>query len=55
MGPNLRFVLRTGRVSVAIPKLVHLSWYGLAGEVQLDRDKLYRTRQVLNRQGFLCL
>jgi hypothetical protein len=32
MGPNLRFVLGTGRVSVAIPRLVHLSWYGPAGE-----------------------
>jgi hypothetical protein len=24
-----------------------------AGKVQLDRDQLYRTRQALDRQGFL--
>ena len=29
------------------------SWYRPAGKVQLDRDQLYRTRQVLGRAGFL--
>src|SRR5271154_3984708 len=66
-------MLRTGRVSVVIRRLVHHSWYGPAGErlswagtswkgsagqepagkAQLDRDQLYRTRQVLDRKGFL--
>ena len=66
-------MLRTGRVSVAIRRLVHVSWYGPAGErlswagaswkgiagqgpageAQLDRDQLYRTKQALDRQGFL--
>ena len=29
------------------------SWYRPAGKVQPDRDQLYRTRQVLDRKGFL--
>jgi hypothetical protein len=46
-------VLRTGRVSVVIRRLVHHSWYGPAGKAQLERDQLCRTRQVLDREGFL--
>jgi hypothetical protein len=34
-------LLCTGRVSVAIRRLVHHSWYGPVGEVQLDRDRLF--------------
>ena len=26
-----------------------------AGKAHLDRDQVYRTRQVLDRQGFLCV
>jgi hypothetical protein len=38
-------MLRVGRVSVAIRKLVQLSWYGLAVETQLG---------VANRSRFDC-
>jgi len=31
-------LLRIGRVSVAIHRLVRLNWYGPAEETQLDRD-----------------
>jgi hypothetical protein len=41
------------RVSVAIRRPVYLSWYRPVGEAQLGRDQLYRTRQVLDRQGSL--
>src|SRR2546423_941885 len=37
-------LLRTGRVSVAIRRLVHLSWYRPAGETQPGRNQLKRYR-----------
>jgi hypothetical protein len=41
-------VLRVGRVSVAIRRFIHHSWYEPAGQ-----GPAIRTRQVLDRQGFL--
>jgi hypothetical protein len=60
---NPTSLLRTGRVSVVIRRLVHHSWYELAGERLswagtswkglAGRDQLDPTRQVLDRRGFL--
>jgi hypothetical protein len=50
-GNLARLVLRVGRVSVATRRL-SAGWEP-AGKIQLDRDQLYRTRQVLNRKSFL--
>ena len=59
-------LLRVGRVSVAIRRFVRTYTRTLvhsytsagqepAGKAHLDRDQVYRTRQVLDRQGFLCV
>ena len=55
------FLLRIGRVSVAIHKFTagidqqvrDSAGQEPAGKVQLDRDQLCQTRQVLDRKGFL--
>jgi|SRR5271170_6120446 hypothetical protein len=51
-------VLRVGRVSVAIRRFIHHSWYEPAGERSswagtAGQGPAIRTRQVLDRQGFL--
>jgi hypothetical protein len=48
-------MLRTGRVSVVIRRLVHHSWQGPAGKVQLDRDKLFARGRHSTDRIFLCL
>src|SRR5580700_4283524 len=58
-------LLRTGRVSVVIRKLVHHSWYGPARERpsragtswkgSAGQGPAIRTRQALDRKDFLCL
>jgi hypothetical protein len=47
-----------GDSQARIPQPVWTSWRGSAGqepagETQLDRDRIHRTGQVLDRQGFL--
>jgi hypothetical protein len=47
-------VLRTGRVSVVIRRLVYHSWQGPAGKVQLDRDQLFaRDRYSTERISYV--
>jgi hypothetical protein len=58
-------MLRTGRVSVVIRRLVHYSWYEPAGERPSRAGTVWkgsagqgpaiRTRQALDRKDFLCL
>jgi hypothetical protein len=50
-GAHCTTLLRIGRVSVAIRRFVR-SYIRIP---QLDRDQLYRVRQVLDRQVFLCV
>src|SRR5256885_13429517 len=62
-GVDMPLLLRVGRVSVAIRRLVHHSWYGPAGERPswagtswtgtAGQGPAIRTRQALDRQGFL--
>jgi hypothetical protein len=49
-------VLRVGRVSVAIRRLVHScnsAGEEPAGKAQLDRDQLYFVRQAVDQKDFL--
>jgi hypothetical protein len=52
--PHL-FLLRAGRVSVAIRGFVYYGWYGPAGEVQLDRDQRFARDRHSTDGVFLCL
>jgi hypothetical protein len=55
MGKLALAVLRTGRISVVIRRLVHHSWAGTSWKGSAGQGPAIRTRQVLDRKDFLCL